>query len=192
MARALRPTRLQLTLLAAAADRTDGNVFPLEEQIAGQIEEVEVAITQLLQGALITEHPGTVLVRRWREHMKDRIGLKITQAGRALVDRLGGHKQAAEETAGVPAGTVPPCAPLRTSKLSIVLTLMERGEGATSAELIGATDWQAHTVRAALSGLRQKGHAIESSKRDRLTCYHAASVIRPAETRVRTSAGVQV
>jgi DNA-binding transcriptional regulator PaaX len=74
--------------------------------------------------------------------------------------------------------------------LSTVLTLVERVEGATSAELTGATGWQAHTVRAALSGLRQKGHTIESSKRDRLTCYHAATASRSAEAHVRASAGV--
>jgi Fic family protein len=62
--------------------------------------------------------------------------------------------------------------------LSTVLTLVERGEGATSAELVGAAGWQAHTVRAALSGLRQKGHVIEISKYDRLNRYHAASAIR--------------
>ena len=76
------------------------------------------------------------------------------------------------------AGTVSAFAPSRTTNLSTVLTLVERGEGATSAELVGAAGWQAHTVRAALSGLRQKGHVIEISKYDRLNRYHAASAIR--------------
>jgi DNA-binding IclR family transcriptional regulator len=53
-----------------------------------------------------------------------------------------------------------------------VLTLLQREVGATLAELIEVTGWQAHTTRAALTGLRKKGYAIERRKRDDLTCYH--------------------
>jgi transcription initiation factor IIE alpha subunit len=74
--------------------------------------------------------------------------------------------------------SVPPFDPKQKTKSARVLDLMEREMGATLAELIEATGWQAHTIRAALTGLRKKGHAIERRKRDGLTCYHipAASV----------------
>jgi DNA-binding transcriptional regulator PaaX len=53
-----------------------------------------------------------------------------------------------------------------------LLTLLQREVGATLAELIEATGWKAHTTRAALTGLRKKGHTIERRKRDELTCYY--------------------
>jgi DNA-binding MarR family transcriptional regulator len=42
--------------------------------------------------------------------------------------------------------------------------LLQREEGATLGELIDATGWLPHTTRAALTGLRKKGHAIEKTK----------------------------
>lgn len=58
------------------------------------------------------------------------------------------------------------------TKSARVLTLLQREVGATLQELVEATGWKAHTTRAALTGLRQKGHAIERRKRGDLTCYH--------------------
>ena len=83
---------------------------------------------------------------------------------------------------------VPPCAatspnsqpaPVSATgtKTSAVIALLEREEGATLTELIAATDWLPHTTRAALTGPRKKGHAIERSKRGEETCYR---IIRPA------------
>ena len=51
---------------------------------------------------------------------------------------------------------VPPAA----SKSDTVIKLLLRAKGATALELIAATDWQAHSVRAFLSGMRKKGRAI--------------------------------
>jgi hypothetical protein len=36
-----------------------------------------------------------------------------------------------------------------------------------------ATDWLPHSVRAALTGLKKKGHAIERGRRDDVTFYFA-------------------
>lgn len=57
------------------------------------------------------------------------------------------------------------------TKIAQVLALLSRDEGATLTEIVGATSWQPHTTRAALTGLRKKGHEIEKLKRDDLTCY---------------------
>lgn len=62
-------------------------------------------------------------------------------------------------------------APATGSKAATVIALLERGSGATSAELITATGWLPHTMRAALTGLRKKGHTIECGKRGTETCY---------------------
>ena len=66
-----------------------------------------------------------------------------------------------------------PAAP-RRSKISIVLSLMQRENGATLAEMMKATDWLAHTTRAALTGLKKRGHVLTKDKRDGVTCYRAA------------------
>ena len=58
------------------------------------------------------------------------------------------------------------------TKAETVLGLLKRLEGATLSELVESTDWQPHTTRAVLSGLRKKGHAIERRKRGDLSCYH--------------------
>jgi hypothetical protein len=53
----------------------------------------------------------------------------------------------------------------RTNKKAEVITLMKRAKGATLAEIMAATKWQAHTVRGFVSILGSKGgEKIDSSK----------------------------
>jgi hypothetical protein len=55
----------------------------------------------------------------------------------------------------------------RAKKKAEVIALMERAKGATLAEIMAATGWQAHTVRGFVSILGSKGgEKIESSKTD--------------------------
>lgn len=58
------------------------------------------------------------------------------------------------------------------SKTSQVIKLLKRKQGATLDEMIKATGWQKHTTRAALTGLKKKGHTIARDKRGETTCYH--------------------
>ena len=62
-------------------------------------------------------------------------------------------------------------APARESKIARVIALLKRKQGATLAEMIETTGWLPHTTRAALTGLRKKGHVLDKSKRDEITCY---------------------
>jgi hypothetical protein len=50
------------------------------------------------------------------------------------------------------------------SKAALVLQMLQRTEGATLEQMVAATGWLAHTTRAALTGLRKKGHAVTSYK----------------------------
>lgn len=52
-----------------------------------------------------------------------------------------------------------------TPKSALVKKLLQRGKGATLAELQEATTWQAHSVRAFLSGMRKKGDALAKEQR---------------------------
>lgn len=62
-------------------------------------------------------------------------------------------------------------APRSESKIARVIALLQREQGATLEELVHETGWLPHTTRAALTGLRKKGHTLEKTKRGDVTCY---------------------
>ena len=71
-----------------------------------------------------------------------------------------------------PAPTAKPQANLRgESKIAGVIALLSREQGATLAELVEATGWLAHTTRAALTGLRKKGHVLGKTSREGRAVY---------------------
>ena len=71
-----------------------------------------------------------------------------------------------------PAGTAAPAkarsgtatAPIRSSKKASLLALLERPDGAAISDLIDATGWQVHSVRAALTGFRKDGKELIRAK----------------------------
>lgn len=72
----------------------------------------------------------------------------------------------------------PPAAP---SKASIVEQLLGKAAGASIAEIGAATEWQPHSCRAFLTGLKKKGRVIERSKRkDGTTVYR---IIKPGKSK---------
>lgn len=76
-------------------------------------------------------------------------------------------------TAGTPGAGLGPVAdelpPI--SKSAHVVALLQREEGASLNELVDATGWLPHTTRAALTGLKKKGHLIASEKIDDVRRY---------------------
>ena len=48
-----------------------------------------------------------------------------------------------------------------------MIALLQRGDGATLAELVAATGWLPHTTRAALTGLRKRGYAVGIDRADK-------------------------
>ena len=62
-------------------------------------------------------------------------------------------------------------APKPERKISAVTRLLTRAGGATLDDLVVATGWLPHTTRAALTGLRKKGHAITKDRADGVTRY---------------------
>ena len=53
------------------------------------------------------------------------------------------------------------------TKIAQVIELLQRGDGATLAELIAATGWLPHTTRAALTGLRKRGYVVGIDRADK-------------------------
>jgi hypothetical protein len=70
-------------------------------------------------------------------------------------------------------GTPPPAKP--ASKIDQVTALLCSPDGATLSELVAATGWQPHTTRAALTGLKKRGHALTSDKIAGVRRYHVRS-----------------
>ncbi|WP_421851857.1 DUF3489 domain-containing protein [Novosphingobium sp.] len=59
----------------------------------------------------------------------------------------------------------------RATRQRALIDMLSRAGGASLAEIIDASGWLPHTARAALSGLRKQGHAIERFKSDEATRY---------------------
>lgn len=65
---------------------------------------------------------------------------------------------------GSPADAAAIAAPIRPSKKASLLALLERPDGAAISDLIEATGWQVHSVRAALTGFRKDGKELIRAK----------------------------
>ena len=61
--------------------------------------------------------------------------------------------------------------PVRMTKQSLLIDMLGREGGASLVAIVEATGWLPHTTRAALTGLRKKGHAIERFRGDDETRY---------------------
>ena len=61
-----------------------------------------------------------------------------------------------------------PTTPRGGTKIAQVIELLQRGDGATLAELIAATGWLPHTTRAALTGLRKRGYTVGIDRADKV------------------------
>lgn len=158
----------QALLLSTASQRESGSVVPLPGGMTGA--RVTKALVALTKAALVEERETTDADSISRIDGDLRYGLFITTAG---LQAIGIEHEGAGDDAAPAAGKAPAPAPAaeRTSKSAAVLALLGREEGATLPELIAATGWLPHTTRAALTGLRKKGHSIARGKRDGATCY---------------------
>ena len=84
----------------------------------------------------------------------------MTNSDTAKVAAKPARKMAREPKAGATAEPMPK----RPSKSAAVLAMLQRPEGVTLDQLVAATGWLPHTARAALTGLKKKGHDVTSDK----------------------------
>lgn len=63
-------------------------------------------------------------------------------------------------------------APRAGSKAEGLLILLRRKEGASLEEMTTRTGWQAHSVRAAMTGLKKQGHVIAKRVSGNTTVWH--------------------
>jgi hypothetical protein len=59
----------------------------------------------------------------------------------------------------------------RITKTDQLIALLRRPDGASIEEMVEALGWLPHTARAALTGLKKKGHVIARDKAGSVTVY---------------------
>ena len=68
------------------------------------------------------------------------------------------------------------------TKSALLLSLLSRPEGATIAQVVESTGWLPHSARAALTGLKKKGHTIVSEKPEGGERVYRATVLELTAT----------
>lgn len=170
MATPLTLSDTQLILLSAGSQRDNGLLTP-PARLRGAPSLV--LATKLLAAGLAEEVPVSLGEPSWREDTSGaRVGLKITSAGlRAIGVTDEGEIHPGDPGQGVAVDESHSSSAPRAgrsvregSKKALVLSILQREEGASLDDLIAATGWLPHTTRAALTGLRQNGYTLHKTK----------------------------
>ena len=192
-------TDLQLIVLSRAAAHQDG--FATRPDRMPKAAAAKVAASLVVR-KLMREMKSKLSMTVWREGDEGRsISLLITAAGRkAIVAEEGSTASEApalpegkvsrkpaskslEETLGASDAAalasptlVPGITPRSGSKQALVIEMLSGEAGTTINALVDATGWLPHTTRAALTGLRKRGFAIDRSKgQGRASTYRITS-----------------
>jgi hypothetical protein len=138
------PTDAQLVLLTAAAGRPDRSLLPPPSNSKAKRAALQRVLASLLNSGLAQEQATTDEKATWRvDDTAGRLTLVISRAG---FQALGIAADEPETAAIARAGT----------KTATVLALLRGRGGATLADLMQATGWQAHSVRGFLSATVRK------------------------------------
>lgn len=169
-------TDSQLVILSAAAARNDGAVLPLTPSLKLNAGAASLVLKSLIRKGLIDECSARLADKFWcTGDDESRLTLKISDAGLAALGIEPAETKSAKGGAGSvknrkaadgPRRADPAPRPQAGTKLAAVIALLEREDGASLAELMTATGWQAHSVRGALSGTLKKkfGLVVTSEK----------------------------
>jgi len=186
-------TDTQLVILSAAAQRQDRAVLPLSKSLKIKGGAVTKTLEGLRKKGLLNEKPAVRNATAWREGEDGRrMMLVITDAGlQAIgveVDRKTSKqspstkarpsqrsRRAERKPSGAkPKGGTPPPAVRPGTKQALLIDLLKRKKGATIEAIVETLGWLPHTVRAALTRLRQQGFRIERVREDGVSRYRIA------------------
>lgn len=163
-------TDTQAVLLSSASQRRSGSLYPLPPSITTKPAPLARAIEALIKRGLVSERETIDAQSVARTDGDVRYGFFVTSEGKAAI----GVEAADDDQKELPAAPASPPAASRQTKAGLVLSLLQRDGGASLDELVAATGWLPHTTRAALTGLRKKGHAIDKAKVNGATRYSVA------------------
>jgi hypothetical protein len=156
----------QRIVLATAGARESGLVLPLPKSLSNNRGTLGVIINSLLARELLAERPAATGEDVWREAEDfnrytlvitaaglEAIGIEVTEAERADSAKTEGPKASVEPSEHLGPGS---SLPKPGTKLGILIAALSQTDGATINELTQATNWQAHSVRGAISGNLKK------------------------------------
>lgn len=145
-------TDTQSTVLKAAAGRADGNIEPLPTTLRGG------ARTNVIEGLLAR---GLVVDADGRQLLTD-AGYVAVGKHRPVPKCV--QKMDAPDALHKLEATPPIVRP--GTKLAAIIAAMRHPGGATIAQMMAGTGWQAHTIRGAISGMVRKrlGYQVVSEK----------------------------
>ncbi len=178
----MKLTDTQLIILSKAAQRDDHAVAAIDKRSA-----TRDALEALLKAKYVKSVPKIAGTTSWPGKDGDAplttkglkaIGGSESEAARAdlpepsspRAKRKGGADEKKSEKPAQPGVR-------ETSKLATLITLLKRPKGAGLDELCGATGWQAHSVRGAISGSLKKklGLAVTSAVDGETRIYRIAA-----------------
>ena len=154
-----KQTETQTTILSAGAQRPDNIALPLPKGLAGAA--AKMAVTKMIEHGWLQEVDANL--RRgeplWRETGDGRgTTLVVTDAGLlaigiepVVVKTVIAMREHAAKTAALK-----PLTQRAGTKQAQIIAMLQRPEGASVAEMVEATSWQAHTVRGSISGALKK------------------------------------
>ena len=173
----LHLTDTQLVLLSAASQRDDGLIVRPDRLKGGA---ARIVADKLVTAGLAEETSVAAGALHWRNDQSGRrIGLKITAAGLQAIgvgdQRIGSAPSAGEggPTVAKPASPAPRLH-RAGPKQALVLSLLQREQGATLDELVAVTHWLPHTTRAALTRLRRDHTITRTREASRASVYRLA------------------
>ena len=190
----IKLSKTHIALLNSASQRDDRCALPPK---GPKLTQARKAAAKLIEAGLLREVKAKKDAPIWRREEKTghAYALKLTVAGikaiageRAIGDGAGEEPQRSEAKSGSGAAanvgtstkSVEPDereprpatspilgAPRAGTKISKIIAVLGRPDGATIGELIAATGWLPHTTRAALTGLRKRGYELILDRSDR-------------------------
>jgi len=172
-------TDIQRVVLAAAAERDNGNALPIPDSLGFSAGTRAIVLMGLLARRLLAERSPTGDEPVWREdEQTGKVALIITPVGleaigvepdagavqgRPAIKATKPRRAVPDSCTAASAAELP-----RQSKRAAVMGLLRRPEGASIADIMAATDWQAHSCRGFLTATikGRMGLSLTSEKGD--------------------------
>jgi len=163
-------TDTQTVILSRAATRPDALAMPLPEGLHGAA--AMMSVTKMIEHGWLEEVDADIRKGEplWRETGAGHgTTLMATDAG---LLGIGIDPVVVKTTAAIRTHAAQPPAPKRPTprtgtKQAMLIEMLQRPEGATMEQIIGATGWQAHTARGTMSGaLRKKLGLVVTSEKE--------------------------
>ena len=183
----------RLVILSAAARHQSRAVLPLPKSLKIKGGAATKTLEGLRKKGLLDEKPAARNAAAWREEDDGRpMMLVINDAGLQAIgvdadEKTGTHspstktraKKPRRRTAQKPVTATPKGKKSQTvarqgTKQALLIDLLKRKKGATIEAIVETLGWLPHTVRAAVTRLRQQGFRIERVREDGVSRYRIA------------------